>query len=72
MRGLIYVMITVTVSGMFTLILVVLWDRRTTLAPVVKTTRELETRTEKLELAIKEKAGQDPELKTALRHAGLL
>ncbi len=69
--GLIYVMI----SGMFVLVGFILWDRRTTLAPVVRTTRELEARAEKaekLELAIKEKAENDPELKEALRHVGLL
>ncbi|KJU85856.1 conserved hypothetical protein, membrane [Candidatus Magnetobacterium bavaricum] len=69
--GLIYVMI----SGMFVLVGFILWDRRTTLAPVVRTTRELELRAEKaekLERAIKEKADNDPELKEALRHAGLL
>ncbi|MBF0537229.1 MAG: hypothetical protein HQL03_03145 [Nitrospirae bacterium] len=71
-RGLIYVMISVTMSGTFILIGFVLWDRRTTLAPVVRTTRELEDHTEKLTLAIKEKAEKDPELKEALRHAGLL
>ncbi|MBF0566169.1 MAG: hypothetical protein HQK89_13110 [Nitrospirae bacterium] len=59
-------------SGMGFLVGFVLWDRRTTLTPVVKTTRELETRTERLELAMKEKAEKDPELKEALRHAGLL
>ncbi|MBF0566429.1 MAG: hypothetical protein HQK89_14460 [Nitrospirae bacterium] len=41
-------------SGMWILMGFILWDRRTTLAPVAKTTRELETRTERLELAIKE------------------
>ncbi|MBF0608472.1 MAG: hypothetical protein SFH39_01110 [Candidatus Magnetobacterium sp. LHC-1] len=69
--GLIYVMI----SGMFVLVGFILWDRRTTLAPVVRTTRELELRAEKaekLERAIKEKAENDPELKEALRHVGLL
>ncbi|MBF0538911.1 MAG: hypothetical protein HQL03_11755 [Nitrospirae bacterium] len=67
-RGLMYVLL----SGMFILVGFILWDRRTTLAPVVRTTRELEDRTEKLVLAIKEKAEKDPELKEALRHAGLL
>ncbi|MBF0564123.1 MAG: hypothetical protein HQK89_02655 [Nitrospirae bacterium] len=66
-RGLLYVVL----GGIFTLIVFVIWDRRTTLAPVVKTTRELETLTERLLLAIKEKAEKDPELKEALRHAGL-
>ncbi|MBF0591564.1 MAG: hypothetical protein HQL02_05690 [Nitrospirae bacterium] len=70
-KGLMYVLL----SGMFALVGFILWDRRTTLAPVVRTTRELEARVEKaekLELAIKEKAEKDPELKEALRHAGLL
>ncbi|MBF0538431.1 MAG: hypothetical protein HQL03_09300 [Nitrospirae bacterium] len=68
LRGLMYVII----SGMFVLIGFILWDRRTTLAPVARTTRELEARTEKLELVIREKAEKDPELKEALKHAGLL
>ncbi|MBF0592269.1 MAG: hypothetical protein HQL02_09295 [Nitrospirae bacterium] len=69
--GLMYVML----SGMFVLVGFILWDRRTTLAPVVRTTKELEARVEKaekLELAIREKAEKDPELKEALKHAGLL
>ncbi|MBF0317970.1 MAG: hypothetical protein HQL04_07320 [Nitrospirae bacterium] len=71
LKGLIYVLL----SGMFVLVGFILWDRRTTLAPLAKTTKELEARAEKaekLELAIKEKAEKDPELKEALRHAGLL
>ncbi|MBF0591372.1 MAG: hypothetical protein HQL02_04720 [Nitrospirae bacterium] len=66
--GLIYVML----SGMFVLVGFILWDRRTTLAPVVRTTREIETQTEKLVLVLREKAAKDPELKEALKHAGLL
>ncbi|MBF0539424.1 MAG: hypothetical protein HQL03_14345 [Nitrospirae bacterium] len=75
LRGLIYVLISVTMSSVLVIVGFILWDRRTTLAPVVRTTRELEARVEKaekLELAIKEKAEKDPELKEALRHAGLL
>ncbi|MBF0591368.1 MAG: hypothetical protein HQL02_04700 [Nitrospirae bacterium] len=75
LRGLMYVILSllgVILSGMFVLVGFILWDRRTTLAPVVRTTRELEDRTERLELVLKEKAAKDPELKEALRHAGLL
>ncbi|MBF0538585.1 MAG: hypothetical protein HQL03_10080 [Nitrospirae bacterium] len=74
-RGLMYVILSVTMSGMFVLVGFILWDRRTTLAPLARTTKELEARAEKaekLELAIKEKAEKDPEIKEALRHAGLL
>ncbi|MBF0563729.1 MAG: hypothetical protein HQK89_00645 [Nitrospirae bacterium] len=62
----------VILGGIFVLITFVLWDRRTTLAPVVRTTRELEERTTKIEHVIKGKAEKDPELKKALKHAGLL
>nr|AIM41338.1 hypothetical protein Mcas_0743 [Candidatus Magnetobacterium casensis]AMP41586.1 hypothetical protein [uncultured Nitrospirota bacterium] len=72
LRGLIYVMISVTVSGMLFIVGFALWDRRTILAPLAKTTKELEAHTEKLTLAIKAKAEKDPELKEALKHAGLL
>ncbi len=68
LKGLIYVLL----SGMFVLVGFILWDRRTTLAPVVRATKELEAYNEKLTLAIKEKAEKDPELKEALRHAGLM
>ncbi|MBF0538398.1 MAG: hypothetical protein HQL03_09130 [Nitrospirae bacterium] len=66
--GLMYVML----SGMFVLVGFILWDRRTTLAPVVRTTKELEARTEKLELVLREQAEKDPKLKETLKHAGLL
>ncbi|KJU84871.1 conserved hypothetical protein, secreted, partial [Candidatus Magnetobacterium bavaricum] len=69
LRGVMYIMISVTISGTFFLIGFVLWDRRTTLAPVAKTTRELEVLTEKLTLVMKEKAQNDPDLKKALKHA---
>ncbi|MBF0591563.1 MAG: hypothetical protein HQL02_05685 [Nitrospirae bacterium] len=73
--GLMYAIISITMSSMLALVGFILWDRRTTLAPVVRTTKELEARVEKaekLEIAIREKAEKDPELKEALRHAGLL
>ncbi|MBF0592918.1 MAG: hypothetical protein HQL02_12610 [Nitrospirae bacterium] len=75
LKGVIYVQISITMSSVLVLVGFILWDRRTTLAPVVHTTRALEARAEKaekLELAIREKAEKDPELKEALRHAGLL
>ncbi|MBF0592317.1 MAG: hypothetical protein HQL02_09540 [Nitrospirae bacterium] len=72
LKGVIYVLISVTMSSVLVIVGFILWDRRTTLAPVVRTTKELEARTERLELIIKEKAEKDPELKEALRHAGLL
>ncbi|MBF0538085.1 MAG: hypothetical protein HQL03_07520 [Nitrospirae bacterium] len=75
LKGVIYVLISVTMSSVLVIVGFILWDRRTTLAPVVRTTRELEARVEKaekLEIAIREKAEKDPELKEALRHAGLL
>ncbi|MBF0458757.1 MAG: hypothetical protein HQK99_12785 [Nitrospirae bacterium] len=68
LKGLSYVII----GGIFTLIGFVIWDRHTTLKPVVTTVRELEKRFDRFELAIKEKAESDPILKEALRHAGLL
>ncbi|MBF0564095.1 MAG: hypothetical protein HQK89_02510 [Nitrospirae bacterium] len=71
LRGVMYVLIGSIFSGVFILISFVLWDRRTTLAPVARTTRELEERTNKLEHAIKEKAETDPGLKEALKHAGI-
>ncbi|MBF0591369.1 MAG: hypothetical protein HQL02_04705 [Nitrospirae bacterium] len=75
LRGLMYVILSllgVILSGMFVLVGFILWDRRTTLAPVVRATREIEDRTEKLELVLKKTAEKYPELKEALRHAGLL
>ncbi|MBF0317378.1 MAG: hypothetical protein HQL04_04315 [Nitrospirae bacterium] len=71
-RGVMYIMISVTVSGMIFIVGFALWDRRTILAPLTRTTRELEVLTEKLTLVMKEKAEKDPDLKEALKHAGLL
>ncbi|MBF0537348.1 MAG: hypothetical protein HQL03_03740 [Nitrospirae bacterium] len=72
LRGVMYIMISVTVSGMIFIVGFALWDRRTILAPLARTTKEVEAQTEKLTLALKEKADKDPDLKEALRHAGLL
>ncbi|WP_420264351.1 hypothetical protein [Candidatus Magnetominusculus dajiuhuensis] len=65
--GLMYVLI----GGMLTLMGFVLWDRRTTLAPVVRKNRELEDRAEKIEKAFKELALKDPNAAEALKHSGL-
>ncbi|MBF0566689.1 MAG: hypothetical protein HQK89_15800 [Nitrospirae bacterium] len=59
-------------SGMVFLVGFVLWDRRTALAPAVRKTNEVEERTELLEKALKEAAVENPGLKKALKHFGLL
>ncbi|WP_420266073.1 hypothetical protein [Candidatus Magnetominusculus dajiuhuensis] len=65
--GLMYVLI----GGMLTLVGFVLWDRRTTIAPVVRKNRELEERGEKIEKALRELALKDPNAAEALKHVGL-
>jgi len=62
----------VTFAGIFTLIGFVLWDRRTALAPAIRTARELEEREERVERALKEIALKDAHVEEALRHAGIL
>ncbi|MCR4313160.1 MAG: hypothetical protein NUV58_02855 [Candidatus Roizmanbacteria bacterium] len=52
-------------AGIFTLIGFVLWDRRTALAPAVK-------KNEAVEKALIEYSQKHPDLKKALKHAGLL
>ena len=73
-------------SGMIALVGFILWDRRSTLAPVVRKnqeleedllitrrrTRELEEREATLEKALREYAEQDSRLKEILRGARLL
>lgn len=75
LRDLVYVMI----SGIFILIGFVLWDRRSTLAPVVRKNRELEDRENvveekavRLEMAFKDLAGRNPDAAAALKSAGLV
>ncbi|MBF0456672.1 MAG: hypothetical protein HQK99_02115 [Nitrospirae bacterium] len=65
--GLMYVLI----GGMLTLVGFVLWDRRTTLAPVVRKNRELEERGDKIERVLKELALKDPNVAETLKHVGL-
>jgi len=68
LRNLIYVVL----AGMFTLVGFILWDRRTTLSPMISRYKALEEREEKIEKVLKEIAQKDPRTAEALRHAGLL
>ncbi|MBF0517112.1 MAG: hypothetical protein HQK97_08340 [Nitrospirae bacterium] len=61
----------VLISGMLTLVGFVLWDRRTTIAPVVRKNIELEERSDKMEKTLKELALNDPNIAEALKHSGL-
>jgi len=49
-----------------------IWDRRTALTPVLRHTRELERRDEKIERALRLLAESDSRVAEALRHVGLL
>ncbi len=59
-------------SGMGILIGLVMWDRRTAISPVVKKTKELEDKSDKVEKVLKELAKEDPKIEQALKKAGLL
>lgn len=59
-------------GGMGLLITLVLWDRRTALAPAIRKNKELEERQELIEKALKEVAITNPDIKEALKHFGLL
>lgn len=65
--GLMYVLIV----GMLSLVGFILWDRRTTLAPVARKNRELEERGDKIEKVLKELALKDPNVADAIKHIGL-
>ena len=65
-------LIYVVLAGMFTLVGFILWDRRTTLSPMISRYKALEEREEKIEKVLKEIAQKDPHTAEALRHAGLL
>ncbi|MBF0566652.1 MAG: hypothetical protein HQK89_15615 [Nitrospirae bacterium] len=62
----------ILLGGMGLLMGFVLWDRRSSLAPAIRKTKEIEERAELLEKAIKEAAIDNPGLKEALKHFGLL
>jgi hypothetical protein len=53
------------IVGIVTMIGLVIWDRRTALAPAVREQARITT-------ALKELAATNPEVANALRHAGLL
>ena len=59
-------------SGMGILIGLVMWDRRTAISPVVKKTRELEDKSDRVGKVLKELAKEDPKIEQALKRAGLL
>ncbi|MFH1897429.1 MAG: hypothetical protein ABH886_04210 [Candidatus Desantisbacteria bacterium] len=59
-------------AGIFSLVGFVLWDRRTTLAPVVRKYKEIEERADRLEKVLKEFAITQPRLAEGLRYAGFL
>ncbi|WP_420264651.1 hypothetical protein [Candidatus Magnetominusculus dajiuhuensis] len=70
--GLLNVLIYVMLCGMIAMVGFVLWDRRTTLAPVVRKIKEIEARSEKTENALKELALRDPNAAEANKRVGLL
>jgi len=59
-------------SGMGILIGLLMWDRRTAISPVVKKTRELEDRSDRMEKVLKDLAKEDSKIAEALKRAGLL
>ncbi|MFN7065782.1 MAG: hypothetical protein ACK4OF_06520 [Aquificaceae bacterium] len=60
------------IMGIIALIGFVLWDRRTTMSPVLKKTKELEEKDERIERVLKDLTKNNPELGEVLRRAGLL
>lgn len=50
----------------------VIWDRRTALAPAMRRSQELELRGDRLEQALRTLAQKDPNVADALRQVGLL
>ena len=57
-------------AGIFTLIGFVLWDRRTTLAPAVRTMQELQAREDRFERIIEELAKKNPDVAKAVHNTG--
>ncbi|MFH2011763.1 MAG: hypothetical protein ABIJ37_03510 [Pseudomonadota bacterium] len=68
LRDLLYVILV----GMFGLVGFILWDRRTTLAPVARKTTDLEEREERLERVLKEFALKNAQMREVLQAAGML
>ncbi|MDI6791395.1 MAG: hypothetical protein QME81_00810 [bacterium] len=68
LRDLVYVLLV----GIFTLVGFILWDRRSTIAPVVKQARELEDNKDAVWKVLKEYAKREPRFAEVLRTAGIL
>ena len=62
----------VTFAGMFALIGFVIWDRRTAIAPVARTTKELEEREEKIVAVLREYARGNKQLLEIMKRIGIL
>ncbi|MBF0321201.1 MAG: hypothetical protein HQL01_15515 [Nitrospirae bacterium] len=67
-----YLLMSVMIAGMITLVGFVLWDRRTTLAPATRKIKDLEEREDRVERVLKELAIKDPNAAEANKRAGLL
>ncbi|MEK7274962.1 MAG: hypothetical protein AAB296_09280 [Candidatus Desantisbacteria bacterium] len=65
-------LIYVVLAGMIALIGFVIWDRRTTLAPVAHELKEVVRQEELILDALKRYAQQEPKLAQAIKSAGLL
>ncbi len=63
---------SIVIGSIIALVGFIIWDRRTAISPVVKKTRELEDRSDKIEKVLKDLAKRNPEIEEALKRAGLL
>lgn len=68
LKDLIYVLL----AGILALIGFVLWDRRSTISPVIKKTKELDERDDLLLKVLKEYAVKEPKMAEVLKSFGLL
>lgn len=72
LQQLIYVLIGAVMAQTIGVIGFVLWDRRTAVSPVVRKSRELEDREDRIEKALRELAKEDEKVARALKTATLL
>lgn len=72
LQDLIYVLLSAIFAQTVGIVGFVLWDRRSTLSPVVHKQKELEEQADRIEKALKEMAKADENLAKALKTAGLL
>ncbi|MDM7267080.1 MAG: hypothetical protein P3W89_005580 [Aquificaceae bacterium] len=63
---------SIVIGSIIALVGFIIWDRRTAISPVVKKTKELEDRGDKIEKVLKDLAKEDPKIAEALKRAGLL